>query len=159
MTALVAVVGPGDTADEMLLEVAYDVGAEIARRSALLVCGGLGGVMAAACRGAKANGGTTVGLLPGDNRSTANEWVDVALATGLGEGRNLVLVRAADGVVAVGGSWGTLTEVALACRLGKPVVAVHGWSVVGADDAPIAGAPAVANDARAALDVIFATLR
>jgi uncharacterized protein (TIGR00725 family) len=95
-----------------------------------VVCGGLGGVMAAACRGAKSAGGLTVGILPGEDRAAANPWVDVAIPTGLGEARNALVVRAADVVVAVGGEYGTLSEIALALRAGKPVVGVATWALI-----------------------------
>jgi uncharacterized protein (TIGR00725 family) len=91
------------------------------------VCGGLGGVMEAACRGARSRGGLTVGLLPGVDRDAANGWVVVALPTGLGEARNALVVRAADAVVAIGGGWGTLSEIALALKAGVPVVGVGTW--------------------------------
>ena len=94
---------------------------------AVVVCGGLGGVMEAVCRGAQGAGGRTVGILPGDDRHQANPYVDVAVATGLGEARNVVVVRTADVVVAVGGEFGTLSEIALAIKLGKPVVGLGTW--------------------------------
>ena len=127
----VAVVGPGDVTDEKLLADAETVGAGLARAGAVVVTGGLGGVMAAAARGAKSAGGQVVGMLPGVDADAANEWVDVAVPTGLGQGRNLLVVRSARVVVAVGGSWGTLAEIALARRLDIPVVSLHGWTVVG----------------------------
>jgi uncharacterized protein (TIGR00725 family) len=124
--AWIAVVGPGDaTARE--LELAEEAGAEVAAAGAILVCGGLGGVMEAACRGAKSKLGLTVGLLPGTDRSDANGWVQLAIPTGLGEARNAVIVRSADALVAIGGGWGTLSEIAFACKAGKPVVGVHTW--------------------------------
>ena len=104
------------------LALAEEVGAAVAEAGAGLVCGGLGGVMEAACRGARSRGGLTVGLLPGIDRDAANGWVVVALPTGLGEARNALVVRAADAVVAVGGGWGTLSEIALALKAGVPVV-------------------------------------
>jgi hypothetical protein len=125
----VAVVGSG-SADPGLEAVAEEVGHRLAEAGAVVVCGGLGGVMAAACRGASAAGGTTVGLLPGDDRRAANRWVTVPLATGLGELRNGLVVRSADAVVAVGGAYGTLSEVALALQAGKPVVGVGTWGLV-----------------------------
>ncbi|GAA0806992.1 TIGR00725 family protein [Spirilliplanes yamanashiensis] len=128
----VAVAGPGD-APPAVCAVAEEVGALLARRGAIVVCGGLGGVMAAACRGAAAHGGTTVGLLPGDTRAGANPHLTVALPTGLGQLRNGLVVAAADALIAVGGNWGTLSEVALAARAGKPVAAVGGWTVSGPD--------------------------
>src|SRR5258707_10963525 len=110
----IAVIGPGcDAADDELAQ-AEEAGAAIAEAGAGLVCGGLGGVMEAACRGARSRGGLTVGLLPGTDRDAANGWVVVALPTGLGEARNALVVRAADAVVAIGGGWGTLSEIALA---------------------------------------------
>jgi uncharacterized protein (TIGR00725 family) len=95
----------------------------------VVVCGGLGGAMEAACRGAKRASGTTVGILPGDDRGAANEFVDVALATGLGEARNALVVRAADALVAVGGAFGTLSEIALALRTGTPVIGLRTWEL------------------------------
>jgi uncharacterized protein (TIGR00725 family) len=124
----VAVVGSGDAPGEEV-EVAEAVGRGVAERGAVLVCGGLGGVMEGACRGAKAAGGTTVGILPGSNRGTANEFVDVAIPTGLGEARNALVVRTADVLIAVGGSWGTLSEIALALRTGTRVVGVGTWDL------------------------------
>jgi uncharacterized protein (TIGR00725 family) len=139
--------GPGDATDATLLGTAYDVGEGLAAAGYVVVTGGLGGVMAAAARGAKAAGGHVVGLLPGTDPAMANEWVDVAIPTGLGQMRN-VLVAQANALVAVGGSWGTLTEIAFARRLGRPVVTVHGWQLSGPD--PDA-APVVADDAAAAV--------
>jgi uncharacterized protein (TIGR00725 family) len=128
MAAYVAVVGAGRaTADEE--RIAEDVGRRLAAAGAVIVCGGLGGVMEAACRGAKSSDGKTVGILPGTSRADANPFVDVALPTGLGELRNGLVVRAADAVVAVGGEFGTLSEIALALKAGKPVVAVGGWEL------------------------------
>ena len=125
-----AVVGTGEASPAAERE-AEAVGRLLAERGAVVVCGGLGGVMAAACRGAKSAGGTTVGILPGSDRSEANPWVDVAVATGMGEARNAVVVRTADAVVAVAGGYGTLSEMALALRLGRPVVALGGWDIDG----------------------------
>ena len=122
------------------------MGRLLAERGAVLVCGGLGGTMEAACRGAKQAGGTTVGLLPGGSRSDANPFVDVAIPTDLGEARNALVVRAADAVVAVGGGYGTLSEIALALRAGKRVVGLGTWEidgVVAADDPEAAVAEAL----------------
>jgi uncharacterized protein (TIGR00725 family) len=124
----IAVVGTGED-DEIHTRAAHAVGGELARAGAVVVCGGLGGVMAAACRGAQEAGGTTLGLLPGSDRSTANPWVSIAVPTGLGELRNGLIVRAADALVAVGGGFGTLSEVALALKLGRPVVGVGTWDI------------------------------
>lgn len=125
---VVAVVGSGE-ADPESQAIAERVGARVARRGAVLVCGGLGGVMTAACKGAKGAGGTTVGVLPGPDRSAANPFVDVVVATGLGEARNTVVVRAADAVVAVGGGYGTLSEIGFALKLGRPVVGLGTWEL------------------------------
>lgn len=130
--AYVAVVGPGAATEEQerLAEV---IGRGLAERGAILVCGGLGGVMAAACRGASSAGGTSVGVLPGNDRRAANEWVDVTLPTGLGELRNGLVVRAADVVIAVGGGHGTLSEIALALKADLPVIGVDTWDLDGVD--------------------------
>jgi uncharacterized protein (TIGR00725 family) len=127
----VAVVGPGQPDDEALLAIARDVGAGLARSGCTVITGGLGGVMAAASRGAHEAGGLVVGLLPGDDADVANEWVDVAIPTGLGEARNALVARAARVVIAVGGSWGTLAEIAFARRRDTPVVAVGSWQIAG----------------------------
>src|SRR3954471_4131709 len=132
MRSYVAVVGPGEANPEESA-AAERVGAELARRGAIVVCGGLGGVMEAACRGAKAAGGTTVGILPGSDRSAANAHVDVALPTGLGEARNALVVRAADVLIAVGGAYGTLSEIALALKGGKRVVGIQSWDIDGVE--------------------------
>jgi uncharacterized protein (TIGR00725 family) len=142
----VAVVGAGGEVAASVLADAEAVGAELARRGAVVVCGGLGGVMAAACRGARAEGGVTLGILPGLDRADANEWVGVAVATGLGELRNGLVVRSADAVVAVAGEYGTLSEIALALKAGLRVVGLRSWEIPGvlaADDAAAAVALAL----------------
>ena len=126
----VAVVGPGD-ASPAELESAELIGRGIAQAGDVLVCGGLGGVMAAACRGAVSAGGMTVGILPGSDRSAGNEWLTVAIPTGLGELRNGLVIRAADAVIAVGGAYGTLSEVALALKTGVPVIGLQTWEIEG----------------------------
>ena len=127
-TAYVAVVGPGE-ASASELHAAEEVGAGLAAAGAAVITGGLGGVMEAACRGARSRRGTTVGILPGEDRDAANGWVEVAIATGLGELRNGLVVRAADAVIAIGGGHGTLSEIALALKLGRPVVGLDTWAV------------------------------
>jgi hypothetical protein len=142
----VAVVGAGGEVAASVLADAEAVGAELARRGAVVVCGGLGGVMEAACRGARAQGGVTLGILPGTDRSAANPWVSVAVATGLGELRNGLVVRSADAVVAIAGEYGTLSEIALALKAGLRVVGLRSWEIPGmlaADDAPAAVALAL----------------
>lgn len=117
----IAVCGAGvDSANACAL--AEEVGREIAAAGAVLVCGGLGGVMETAARGAAQAGGLTIGVLPGRDSVQANPWIALPLATGMGEGRNVLVVRFADSVIAVGGEWGTLSEVALARKIGVPVV-------------------------------------
>ena len=113
--------------------MAEEVGRLLARRGAVVVCGGLGGVMEAACRGASREGGTTVGVLPGLDRGAANPFVSVAVATGLGEVRNALVVRAADALIAVGGVYGTLSEIALALKAGKPVIGLGTWEIDGVE--------------------------
>jgi len=126
MTAYVAVVGAGEAGEGELL-AAEAAGAALGAGGAVVVCGGLSGVMEAAARGAARAGGTVVGLLPGRDRGAANPHLTVALATGLGEVRNTLVVRSADAVVAVGGAYGTLSEIAFALRTGVPVVGVGTW--------------------------------
>jgi uncharacterized protein (TIGR00725 family) len=123
---------------------AEEVGRLVAEAGAVVVCGGLGGVMEAACRGAKRAGGTTVGILPGADRAAANRYVDVALPTGLGEARNALVVRAADVLVAVGGSHGTLSEIALALKAGKRVIGLDTWAIEGVEPADDPGAAVAA---------------
>ncbi len=124
----VAVIGSSEASDEQIA-LGEQVGNGVALAGAILVCGGRGGVMEAACRGAKRNGGTTVGILPGSDRSAANPHVDIAVATGLGEARNAIVVASADAVIAVGGEFGTLSEIAFALRAGKPVVGLDTWEL------------------------------
>lgn len=132
----VAVCGSGDTIPD-IVGLAEEVGAELARRGAVVVCGGLGGAMEGACRGAKEAGGTTIGILPGHHRRDANPYVDVAVATGLGELRNGLVVACADAVIAICGGYGTLTEMAFALKAGKPVVGIGTWWLSrNADDEP-----------------------
>ena len=151
--AWIAVVGPG-SASSGELAAAEEARAAIAEAGCGLVCGGLGGVMEAACRGARSRGGLTLGLLPGLDRDEANGWVVVAVPTGLGEARNALVVRAADAVVAVGGGWGTLSEIALAVKTGVPVVGVETWEL---GDAPIVRASGAREAVAAALAQISHT--
>ena len=146
--AWIAVVGGGE-AEPDALEAAEAAGAAIAAAGAILVCGGLGGVMEAACRGARSKLGTTVGILPGSRRDDANGWVTIALPTGLGEARNALVVRSADALVAIGGGWGTLSEIALARKLGKPVTGIATWELA-QDGHPVGGVVA-ADDAGGAV--------
>ncbi len=122
----ISVVGAG-SADPALYETARRVGREVARRGCVLVCGGLGGVMAGACQGAAEAGGVTVAVVPGSDPVAANPWARVVIATGLGHARNVLVVQSGDAVVALPGSWGTLSEIALARKAGRPVVGVGAW--------------------------------
>jgi uncharacterized protein (TIGR00725 family) len=154
----VAVIGGANAGDEDRSR-AEAIGAALARAGATVVCGGLGGVMEAACRGAKAEGGLTVGILPGNDRAAANPWVDVAIPTGLGETRNALVVQAADVIVAVGGEYGTLSEIALALRAGKPVIGVGTWRLIhpnGTPDTEVVAAPDPATAAELALALAIA---
>ncbi len=126
----VAVVGASQAARE-LEATAEQVGTLLARAGAIVITGGRGGVMAAASRGAHDAGGTVIGLLPGTSRGEANEWVTIALPTGLGELRNGLIVRAADVLIAVGGAYGTLSEVALALATDVPVIGLGSWAIDG----------------------------
>ena len=110
-------------------ELAEEVGRELARQGAILVCGGLGGIMAAACKGASSEGGVTIGILPGASRQAANPYVQIPIVTNLGEARNVVLVKSAQAVIAIGGGYGTLSEIGHALRNGLPVVGLNTWSL------------------------------
>jgi uncharacterized protein (TIGR00725 family) len=126
MTLHIGVVGEGVCSARLARE-AERVGAAIARAGAVLLCGGLRGVMEAASRGAAEAGGVVVGLLPGFRRRDANRWVTIPIVTGLDQARNVVLVRSCDAIVAIGGMYGTLSEIALALKLGVPVIGLRTW--------------------------------
>jgi uncharacterized protein (TIGR00725 family) len=138
MAVQVAVIGSGAAWED----AAEEVGRILAERGCTVVTGGLGEVMAAAHRGAKSAGGATVAILPGEDRRAANAWADHVVVTGIGHARNLAVAASGDAVIAVGGSWGTLAEMAFARRLGRPVVAVEGAPAVAG--IPVAGTPAEA---------------
>ncbi len=142
MKPLIAVVG-GSSCSTEEAEWAVAVGRLLAERGAVLVCGGYGGVMEASARGAKQAGGVTIGILAGTDPRDANPHIDIALATGMGEMRNALLVRTAGAVIAIGGGWGTLSEIALAQRIGTPVVGLHD-AFVSAVDIPRVTTPAQA---------------
>ncbi|MGB2769694.1 MAG: TIGR00725 family protein [Candidatus Zixiibacteriota bacterium] len=126
----VGVIGAGDCSEE-ICEQAEKVGERIAQAGAVLVCGGMGGVMEAAARGAKSQSGITVGILPGVDKAQANPYIDFPIVTGLGEGRNLLVVRNSDVLIAFPGKFGTLSEIAFALKLGKPVIGLSTWNVSG----------------------------
>lgn len=131
MATQIAVIGSGGEHEQ----AAEEVGRLLAQRGCTVVTGGLGEVMAAASRGAKAAGGTTIGVLPGENRHDANEWVDHVVVTGIGHARNLAVVASGEAVIAVGGSFGTLAELGFAARLGRRVVVLAGWTIEGLEQA------------------------
>jgi len=132
MHITIAVIGAGQCTPAQAT-TAEEVGRRLAESGATLLCGGLGGVMEAACRGAQAAGGLTVGLLPGLDRRDANPYVDLALATGLGEARNTLIIRAAQAVIAIGGEYGTLSEIAFALRARTPVFGLDTWQLARED--------------------------
>jgi uncharacterized protein (TIGR00725 family) len=126
---VIGVIGAGDASGE-LNETAYEIGKLIALRGATLVCGGLGGVMEAASRGASENNGLVIGILPGNIKSDANQFVDIVIPTGMGHGRNLLVVKTADVIIALPGAYGTLSEIALALNENKTVVFLPGaWDI------------------------------
>jgi len=126
---IIAVVGNSSCSPEEA-KLAQSVGELLAQQGATIVCGGLGGVMESACRGAKSKGGLTIGILPGQDPSTANPWVDIPVATGIGEARNVAVVKSAHAVIAIGGRYGTLSEIAYALKSNIPVIGLNTWSLL-----------------------------
>lgn len=124
----IGVIGAGGCSGEVQ-KIAEEVGREIAKKGAILICGGLGGVMEASARGAKAEGGITVGILPGFDPSDANPFIDIKIITGLSHARNVLIVRSSDALIAVSGGYGTLSEIAIALKLQKPVVGLNTWDI------------------------------
>lgn len=152
----VAVVGPG-ACDEATAEIAREVGRLLAQNGITLICGGCGGVMEAACRGAKEAGGTTIGILPGTSAAEANDSVDIPIITGFGEARNVIIVRSACAVIAVGGEYGTLSEIAFALKLGVPVIGLRTWKLTrgnGSADRGIIAVETAADAVSKALDAV-----
>ena len=125
---IIAVIGDSSCSAKQA-KLAESVGELLAQRSAAVICGGLTGVMEAVCRGAKSKGGLTVGILPGEDSSMANPWVDIPVVTGLGEARNVAVVKSAQAVIAIGGGYGTLSEIAYALKSGIPVIGLNTWSL------------------------------
>jgi uncharacterized protein (TIGR00725 family) len=154
----IAVIGKG-ARDEQLVPLAEDVGRGIAEGGAVLVCGGMGGVMEAASRGAREAGGDVIGIVPTEDTASANPHVTHAVATGIGHARNLAVVASADAVIAIGGEWGTLAEIGFARRLGRTVVALRSWTVNGSG--AMEGAPGIepVDDARAAVELALEAAR
>ncbi len=152
----IAVVG-GSRCTEKEAGLAREAGREIARRKGILVCGGGGGVMEASSAGASSEGGVVIGILPGNEHSDGNRHLSFAVATGLGEARNAVITRTADAVIAVGGEYGTLSEIALALKMGKPVVGLDSWLL----DAPHPAGQGMirAGSAREAVDIAYREIK
>ncbi|HEY3094183.1 MAG TPA: TIGR00725 family protein [Nitrososphaera sp.] len=158
----IAVIGYNKDCTEGAKKAAYEVGREIARTGAVLVCGGLGGVMESACRGAKENGGTTIGIIPQEEFSYANQYCDIVVCTGIGYARDFIVASSADGIIAVGGGIGTLIELGVGYMAKKVIVAIAGSGGVAEmyggkflderNRVPVT----VAKDAKTAVDVILA---
>ncbi|MCS7299826.1 MAG: TIGR00725 family protein [Thermodesulfovibrio sp.] len=127
---IIGVIGAGE-AEKELLDLAEKVGRLLAKENVIVVTGGLGGVMEAACKGAYSEGGVTVGILPTDKKEDANPYVKIPIPTGMGEMRNSLIVRASDALIAIGGGYGTLSEIALALKTGKKVVGLKTWNIPG----------------------------
>ena len=151
----IAVIGGGECSPEEA-RVAEEVGREIARQGAILVCGGLGGVMEAACRGASSEGGVTIGILPGNDRQSANPYVSIPIVTGLGTARNVAVVKSAQAVIAVDGVYGTLSEIGHALQSGIPVIGLDTWELSKADqmDKSIITAASPADAVNKAIELI-----
>jgi uncharacterized protein (TIGR00725 family) len=157
-TRQVAVIGKG-TPDEELTPLAEEVGRRLAEAGAVVVCGGLTGVMEGVARGASAAAGTVIGIVPSSSTEQANPFCTHVVATGIGQARNLAVVSSGDAVIAIGGEWGTLSEIAFARELGRPVVALSSWKV--SPGGVMEGGPGieVASDAAAAVDLALSQLR
>ena len=151
----IAVIGGSECSPEEA-RLAEEVGRELARQGAILVCGGLSGVMTAACKGASAENGLTIGILPGDNRRAANPYVQIPIVTGIGYARNVAVVKSAQAVIAIGGSYGTLSEISYALQNSLPVIGLNTWSVArnGQPDNSIVLAQTPAEAVNKAFDAI-----
>ncbi len=125
---IIAVIGGGQCSKEEA-KIAEEVGRQLARQGAILVCGGLSGVMEAACKGASSEGGVTIGILPGDSYQAANPYIQIPIVTGVGYARNVIVVKSARAVIAVGGNYGTLSEISHALQSGIPVIGLNTWSL------------------------------
>jgi len=128
MKTIIGVIGVSLASDEEL-STAVQIGIEIAKRDGVLLCGGEGGVMEAACRGAKSKDGLTIGIIPGFSRHEANRYIDIPIVTGMSHARNIIVVRSSDAIIAIGGSYGTLSEIAIALKLGIPIIGIKTWDV------------------------------
>ena len=149
----IAVIGGSKCSNEDAM-LAEEVGVELAKRDVALVCGGLAGVMEAACKGAISENGLTIGILPGDDSGTANEYVRIPIVTGLGYARNSIVVRSAQAVIAIDGEYGTLSEIAYAVQYGIPVIGLNTWSLC--KDGEFADTITIASDAVDAVEKAIA---
>ena len=150
----IAVIGGNQCSPEVEC-AAEEVGRELAKRGAILICGGLGGVMESACKGAQSEGGITIGVLPGDNRQAANPYVQIPIVTGMGYARNAIIVKSAQAIIAIDGNYGTLTEISYALQNGIPVIGLNTWdlSKSGQPDKSIIPAKSPAEAVDKALDL------
>jgi uncharacterized protein (TIGR00725 family) len=153
---IVGVIG-SSKADPATLALAEEVGVEIAKMGAAVVCGGLSGVMEAVCKGARSAGGLTIGIIPSDNKADANQYVQIPIVTGMGMGRNVMLVKTADVVIAVGGEFGTLSEIAHALNIGKKVIGLSTWKLERAHTRSIPNL-VEANNPKEAVRLAFETI-
>ena len=153
---IISVIGSSEPTPE-IADLAEQVGRELAGRGITLVCGGLGGVMEAACRGARSAGGTTIGILPGSDPEAANPWVEIPICTGMSYARNVLVVKTGRAVIAVGGAYGTLSEIGHALAESIPVIGLKTWEI--ARDGMVDGSIVVASDARDAVDKAVETAR
>ena len=128
MRKFIGVIGASQPSEE-LLPIAERVGKEIAKRGGVLICGGMGGIMESACKGAKSQGGITVGILPTITRDSANPYIDIPIVTGMGYARNIIVVLSSEAIIAIGGAYGTLTELAFALHFAVPTVGIRTWRV------------------------------
>ena len=125
---VIAIIGAGKCSKK-LYDIAAEIGRYVAENGGVVLCGGLGGIMEGAARGAKEAGGTTIGIIPSENKADANQFIDHVIPTGFGQARNVLVVRAADAIVALPGKFGTLSEMAFALVSGKPIVSVQAWKL------------------------------
>jgi len=147
---IIGIIG-GNVCTPEIEEVAIKVGKYIAERNGILICGGLGGVMEAGCKGAKEAGGMTIGVLPGMNPNDANQYVDIPIPTGMGYARNIIIVNSSNSVIAIDGKFGTLSEIAFCLQFGVPVISLFSWEV----DPSIV----IANSPEQAVDLAFSVKR
>ncbi len=131
---IIGVIG-GSSCSKEVWKIAYNLGREIAKRKAILVCGGMGGVMEASCKGAKSQGGLTIGILPGKDKKEGNRYIDIPIVTAMSHARNAIIVRTADILIAIAGKYGTLSEIGLALACGKKVIGIGTWDIAGVEQA------------------------